>query len=266
MTAQPRVTITSRYYEYRSLYGTVPALDSSGFVCPVCLGVKGGEFATCAGCRNAGLEAHLGAGRTASFIPLSTAFQGGGNEPAATWYRALQEYKDTKAGFDEHHQKVTAVVAMGLRSQQQRIEQLLGGGIDRVTVVPSSRSHLLAPQALPTQPLYRALHRSRWLQALLVPTLAHSGRKFRSTVSPDAFSCVDDVAVRGKRFVLVDDSWVSGANAVSAYRRLLSCGAAAAVVVTAARVVRPSFAEEIGAEAYLDAAREQHDPRAWPRR
>lgn len=265
MTQRPgEQSVRGLYATFHPLFGSVPSPTLTAGACPVCFGVKGHTYPRCIGCQHANISSHVGSGSDAQFVPLTTAFESG-LQPQAEWYSALREYKRTEAGFDEHHLKLSTILGMGLHNHRARLEAQVGGAIDLITVVASSREHLRAAGALQTHELYRALQRLDFLAGALRPVLVHQGDKLRGAIDGDAFACIEPAAVNGKRIVLIDDTWVSGAGPVSARASLLAAGAAAVTIVVAARVVRPSFADVIGAADYLAHAGRLHDPERWPR-
>jgi glutamine phosphoribosylpyrophosphate amidotransferase len=81
------------------------------------------------------------------------------------------------------------------------------------------------------------------------------------TYRPEIFEVVDDVA--GDRIVLVEDTWIRGATALSAAGALLSAGAGAVVITPIARDVKPSFHGED--HPYLSYLTAGYDITAWPR-
>lgn len=263
-------TLRDLYRRHHAIYGSVPPLAHAN-TCPVCLGVRGAGYARCAGWNQAGLEPHAGSGPSGVLVPLSTAFEDGGvqpgsqSDPLVEWYRALRSYKRSDAEFAEHSDKLVGMLGVGLHLDVDRLAGLLGGCADRVCVVPSRQERYRTAEGVVEQPLHRVVQRIRLPQAMqLPPTLVHSGRELRHEVDASAFACIDE-AVRGERVVLIDDSLVTGGSAMSARACLLAAGAAAVVVVTAARIVRPAFAHDIGADEYLDAARRPHDDARWVR-
>lgn len=263
-------TLRDLYQRHHSIYGSVPPLAHAN-TCPVCLGVRGAGYTRCAGCSKAGLERHVGTGPTGVLVALSTAFEDGGsqassqNDPLVAWYRALRGYKRSDAEYDEHHEKLVGILGVGMHIHADRLADLLGGPADRACIVPSKQERFRTQERVIEQPLHRVVQRIQLPREMrLLPTLVHSGRELRHEVDPSAFTCID-ASVRGERVVLIDNSLVSGGSAASARASLLSAGAESVMVVTAARVVRPDFARDIGADGYLDAARMPHDAERWMR-
>lgn len=263
-------TLRDLYQRHHAIYGSVPPLAHAN-TCPVCLGVRGAGYARCAGCNQAGLEPHVGSGVGGVLVPLSTAFEDGGarpgsqSDPVVEWYRALRSYKRSDAEFAEHSEKLVGILGVGLHLHVDRLTETLAGSADRVCIVPSRQERYRTVEGVVDQPLHRVVQRIQLPAEMhLVPTLVHSGRELRHVVDASAFTCIDE-AVRGERVVLIDDSLVSGGSAASARACLIAAGAESVVVVTAARVVRPDFAREIGAAGYLDAARFAHDAERWVR-
>lgn len=115
---------------------------------------------------------------------------------------------------------------------------MAGGAIDIVTPVPSKRGRAFADQ-----PLQQALAVVRPIQARLADTLHFvpaEGVDLRRNYYPDCFD-VGPHVVDGARVLLVEDSWVTGATALSAAGALLGRGAESVVVLSLARIVDVAF-------------------------
>lgn len=253
------LTAQALYEQYRRLYGSVPTIAEGA--CDVCLGRKTASFSTCIACDHGGFAHHIGRGERSQFIPLSTALLHG-TEPPADWYRALREYKRTATAYQEHWHKLVGLIGVGFANNSDRIESVLGGRIDVFTVVPSSS--VRDPAALGKQPFTSVVWSYKPIHDRLVWSLVATADKTRA-LNPAAFRCVRPEAIRGKRIVLLDDSWVTGGSALSARACLLAAGAASVVIVVAARVVNPDFARIEGGDPYHAAMLRPHDAKAWPR-
>ncbi len=256
-------TLHNLYHQHRHLYGSVPPLSNPNS-CQVCLGICGESFTICPGCRTANLKLHLDAGQRGMVIPLSTAFISG-LTPQADWYRALRSYKRTEADFNTHHEKIAALLGVGLHIHNDRFSEVLGGPADRLAVVPSRQERYRDPNMVVQQPLYRIMARIQLPdEQTLAPALVHTGAALRHTVNVTAFCCTDP-SIRTQRVILIDDSLVTGGSSASARACLLAHGVESVIIVTAARVISPTFADDVGAAAYIAAASQQHDPQRWPR-
>ncbi|MDQ3698473.1 MAG: hypothetical protein M3373_10700 [Gemmatimonadota bacterium] len=171
------------------------------------------------------------------------------------WYTRLSTYK---RGQLELGDLIVALTCLFLRAHEGEIEELLGGPMSYLTIVPSTRG-------LPfeDQPFRRTLARVEWLKQRLVKTLDHrQGHAVdRRDYTPDAFRA--DPAAVGERIVLLEDTWVTGAKAISAAGALLAAGAVSVAVFPIARDVSASFWKE--EHPYRQAMRLEHDYRTWPR-
>ncbi|MEO8034814.1 MAG: phosphoribosyltransferase [Acidobacteriota bacterium] len=150
------------------------------------------------------------------------------------WYRALLTYKNTQ--FQEFGSTLGALAYRWLLTHEQELAGLLGGDSDYVTVVPSKRG-----KTYENQPLRRALG----MVGPMIPRMREAVRcvtpisERMFDYNPDIFETVLDVS--GDRVILVEDTWISGATALSAAGALLRDGAASVVITPIAREMKPSF-------------------------
>ena len=105
------------------------------------------------------------------------------------------------------------------------------------------------------------------LREQLAQTLTHVNTEAvpRRTFNPRALAALRG-AVEGRRILLIEDSWVTGATAVSAAGSLLAADAASVLILPVARVIDTGFWPED--HPYRTALREPWDPfdsNAWPR-
>jgi hypoxanthine-guanine phosphoribosyltransferase len=79
---------------------------------------------------------------------------------------------------------------------------------------------------------------------------------------PGIFDTVEDVD--GDRVLLVEDTWISGATALSAAGNLLEAGANSVVIVPLAREMKLAYHRDLSPEyiSYLDGL---YDVKSWPR-
>lgn len=177
------------------------------------------------------------------------------------WYTALNGYKQWEFDYAE----VLAAVAFHfLATHKDRIRAQLGGEPDILTIVPSKKGFTFDRQRL-TQ----ALSLIEPIRDHLVQTLRHSApsRPRDNKYHPDDFDAHGE-SVNGKRVLLIEDTWVSGATAVSAAGRLVELGAASVVILPIAR--RVELAKWGDEHPYiLDARRDGLDRNSlaveWPR-
>jgi hypothetical protein len=174
------------------------------------------------------------------------------------WYSWLLTYKEF------HPERGDAIVALAYEYAHVHsvsVASLLGGAPSRWTIVPSKRGHTFA-----SQPFRRTLSRVGVLADRLSETLRlRPGQRIdRKEYKPQAFDCVSPVA--GQRVVLLEDTWVTGATAVSAAGALLQAGAATVSIMPVARMVEKSFWAED--HPYLVNMIRPYDPwdrTLWPR-
>jgi hypothetical protein len=129
-----------------------------------------------------------------------------------------------------------------------------------LAIVPSKRPGV----TFGTQPLLRALARVAPLLKRLANTLACRPRQTlqRFEYNPDVFG-PGPTKVKGKRVLLIDDTWVTGATAMSAAGALQREGATKVAILVAARMVDASFWPET--HPYRQAMQRPYDPAEWPR-
>jgi hypothetical protein len=173
------------------------------------------------------------------------------------WYRALLTYK--KGQFRENAHVVAAVAYEWMKRHATDLSATLGGQADIVTIVPSKRGH-----TYDSQPLRRALalvptFRKRLSESLVCARPELYGRML---YMPDMFR-VATSAVAGSRVLLIEDSWITGATALSAAGALLAGGAAEVTVVPIAREISASFRGDD--HPYLAYLKGPYDLAAWPR-
>lgn len=242
--------------EVTPLLGSVPAA-ALDFVCKCCLGatdtVEAADkpprwFETCYPCRKLCETAppHL----HRRFIAATTALNPG------PWYSRLDSYKRSAP---QHMPLIASVTWKFLHEHKDRFDALLGGAADHLVIVPSTRGY-----PYNEQPLWKALSRAAPLRDLLAPVVRHAGqgRPPRQEYTPTAFE-VDGDAVRGKRLIVIDDTWVSGRNLISVAGALLEGGAAEVVPFAVARVVRASFRSP--EHPYRIAMARPFELTSWPR-
>jgi hypothetical protein len=177
------------------------------------------------------------------------------------WYSSLWTYK--RAQFEENAPKVAALVYLWITTHRRRIEQLLGGPWDMMTIVPSKKEGA----TFDTQQLRRALALVKPIDDVLVETLRFvPGVEYgRSRYTPDIFEA-STTRVRGRRVVIIEDTWITGATALSAAGALMSLGARSIVITPAAREVRPEFWDKDGPHPFCEAVRgAEYEINSWPR-
>ncbi len=231
----------------RAVFGSIPHQRES-YVCPTCLGPVT-NYQQCYGCNrlfNSGVPARL----WDVIVPMTSVLN------PSPWYVKLSTYK---RGFTEHGKTLVSLAYTYLTANATQVAAVLGGDPDVFTIVPSKRGVDFA-----TQPLRRTLARIEWIKARLAQTLVyHEGTGAqRWAYTPNAFTA-GPYDVRGKRIVLIEDSWVTGATAVSAAGALLDFGAESVLVMPMARVVDAGYWPDD--HPYRIAMARPYDVSAWPR-
>jgi len=232
--------------EHRAKLGTVPSADEE-FVCDLCLGPVT-EYTRCFGCNKlfAGAPWEL----QRKVVPMTSVVK------PSPWYSLLVGYK---TAAPQHMPVLASVAHAFLTAHHEDIARMIGGEPDLITIVPSTRGI-----GYERQPLKRTLSLSGILRDRLVQTMTHDPRIAvgRQEFNPAAFKVMNQ-AVRGKRIILVEDTWVSGSKAVSAAGALLGAGAGGVAIISIARVVDEGFWPPD--HPYREAMKAPYDHEAWPR-
>jgi hypothetical protein len=151
------------------------------------------------------------------------------------WYRRLLTYKD---GNPAYRAQVAALAWSYLEQHEDRLAALAGGAIDLVTPVPSKKG-----RTFDQQPLRQALAAVRPIGGRLAHTLSFEPDPdvdLRRDYYPGCFD-PGPTNVAGRRVLLVEDSWVTGATALSAGGALMAYGATGVVIMSLARVIDVEF-------------------------
>lgn len=229
--------------------GVLPA--SSVSACRACLGPVSG-YERCYGCHELFAKQGVSTRIEGRIVPMTSAVSPG------LWYTWLQTYK----AF--HFERGIALATLAwayLDTHATRIAGLLGGEATHYTIVASKRGHTFE-----TQPFRRALARVPDLGTRLRELVRHRPDQTvaRRRYTPNAFEAL--VGCDGARIVLLEDTWVTGATAVSAAGALLASGAESVAILPLARMVeRDHWPPD---HSYLlNAARpyDVQDPSNWPR-
>lgn len=237
------------FERHRDLFRPVPRLVE-GVVCRYCCGAVSG-YAQCYSCKELLLGAECPPELRSRIVPMTVVLN------PSPWYSVLLNYKRTQ--WHEYAHVVASLPYLWLQEHRSRIDALLGGPADIVSVVPSKRG-----VAYDAQPLQRALGIVIPMRERLRQTLecADPAAYHRMKYTPNMFRVAGGI-VHDKRIVLVEDTWITGATALSAAGHLIEAGAASVVVVPLAREVKPAFH---GADhPYLDLLNEPYSLSDWPR-
>jgi hypothetical protein len=183
-------------------------------------------------------------------VPMSVAPNPG------PWYSRLATYKTFHRGYSS---VLASLAYTFLTTHEAEVEHALGGEMDRITVVPSTRG--VPPD---TQPLRRVLSLIPPLEEHTAALLRHvPGQKVgRQEYQPGAFECV--VPVDGQRIILIEDTWVTGAKAVSAAGALLAAGAENVLIMPMGRMVQPKSGYYPEDHPYFEWIDRPYDFQHWP--
>jgi hypothetical protein len=235
----------------RHMFKTVPSVALAN-VCHLCLGPTKmlTDYAQCASCYKLFYQSACPSLVEDRVVPMTIA------ENPSPWYSALYTYKKTQ--FREHGGRIGALAYRWLRTHEEQLAALLGGDADYVTVVPSKRGI-----SYEWQPLKKALSLVRPMGQMMREVLScpkqYVGRL--TTYKPELFNII--TGVDGDRIVLVEDTWISGATALSAAGALLEAGAESVVLTPIAREMKPLFWGKTHVYCgYIDG---EYDIDFWPR-
>jgi predicted amidophosphoribosyltransferase len=241
-----RKTVWEVLEERRPILGTVPPVYQS-FVCSRCLGPVSG-FAHCFGCNK--LFASAPHELRGAVVPMTSVVK------PSPWYSLLAGYKTSAP---QYMPPLAAVAYAFITAHEAEITGLLGGESDLLTIVPSTRG-------IPydQQPLCSTLALTTAIRERLVQTMSYvSGQSIgRQEYKPTVFKPIKGT-IKGKRVVLVEDTWVSGSRALSAAGALMEAGASGVAVLPIARVLDDGFWPSD--HPYRTAMQQGYDHRAWPR-
>jgi predicted amidophosphoribosyltransferase len=245
-------TARSVFDETRHTFGAVPHV-SGEHVCGLCLGAVNG-YPQCYDCFKLFLRSACPRDLRGRVVPMTIAFN-----PSA-WYSALWTYK--RAQFLENAPTLAALIFLWITEHRNHLETLLGGAWDLITVVPSKKADALFDE----QRLRLAIGLVKPIDDDLQETLRFApGHEFgRNLYTPEIFQPVR--RVHGSRILLIEDTWITGATALSAAGALMDAGARSAVIVPTAREVQLEFWERDGPHPFCDAVRAaEYDLAFWPR-
>ncbi|MEW5926837.1 MAG: hypothetical protein AB1941_05105 [Gemmatimonadota bacterium] len=173
------------------------------------------------------------------------------------WYTRLATYKTFGA---QHRALLASLIYTYLAKHEAEIAAALGGGPDYLTIVPSTRG-------LPVekQPLRGVLRMVQPLEERFQPVLTHvpGCAVPRNGYRPECFTA-DPADVDGTRALVIEDTWVTGAKAVSAAGALLDAGAASVLILPVARRVQPGSGFHRPDHPYFTAIQRPYDISFWP--
>jgi hypothetical protein len=233
------------------MLGSVPPAGRP-YVCRFCLGPVTG-YAQCYSCHVLFNQTAVPDALRTMVVPMTSVIN------PSQWYIWLSTYKTY---YPERGDVLAALAYEYLQTHAVSIRKWLGSDPTLHTIVPSKRGY-----TFDTQPLRRALARVPEMRAQLRETLRHdaSQRVGRREYNPTAFTR-GPASVKGERVLLLEDTWVTGATALSAAGALLDLGAEAVGILPVARMMEN--AHWPSDHAYIEAMKKPYrayDPFEWPR-
>ncbi len=202
----------------------VPPPRAGRGVCQVCHG-SSGQYARCWSCNTT-------RGRVTHPLRLVVPVSLTRTDMEAQLHNVLRDYKyaDDQAVRQRHRHHVAALLLRFLVAHRACIESAAGATFELITVVPSKRGRAGAhplEQAIDLAPDLREIH-----ERLLDPGPGAVGR---NAPTDDAF--VAKARASGRRVLLIDDTFTSGAKVQSAASALTLGGATVVAGLVLGRVI-----------------------------
>lgn len=227
------------YLESLTHFHAVPA-DRSG-VCQVCCGPTGvdrdnAHYPTCRGCESMQREARASQAALAdatAFVTYALQYRDKSSDMALADMYTYKNPQRTSARRDDAGARIAGLLYSVLYTPESR--RRIGGPFTVVTFVPSSAG--AGPSAL-SEVIVRALAKidgAPPVDSTLDWTSGSERGKHRFDGS--MFAVPEPHRVRGARVLLVEDTWVSGANVQSAAAALHAAGASWVTALTVARML-----------------------------
>lgn len=240
------VDLAAVYAKNIEFFGSIPD-RTTDVVCAACLGPVQPDFTLCYACSR--LFAMAPDELRERIVPLTSALS------PSPWYTRLLTYK---RGNSHYAWTLIALLERYLAAHADDIATALGGPPAFATVVPSKQPGV----TFETQTLARVLRAVPDLPWPIEEALSfHAGASVpRRTYTPEAFEVLANV--QGRRVLLIEDSWVSGATPLSAAGALRAAGAEVLLLPIARVIDNPGW---WGEHPYLTMMREPYDVARWPR-
>lgn len=216
-------------------------------VCEVCCGPTGirqdgNHFPTCSECRKVARAAEADLADHTAFVTYALK-----SEDKATGFKSsdmalddMYSYKNPRRTPARRHEagaRIAALLYSVLHTPESR--RRIGGPFTMVTFVPSSAG--AGPSAL-SEVIGWALTKIDGAPSVDITLDWAEGRqRVKHRFDVDKFTVIDPAHVREARVLLVEDTWVSGANAQSAAAALKGAGASWVTVLTVARMLDDSY-------------------------
>jgi hypothetical protein len=222
----------------------LPVPPAGHGVCVTCLGAVEPSPApspTCAACRSVAVQLGRPLVRVTP-VSLTTS--------ASRLHRALCRYKSDRPDARLHARHLTALLGVFVANHAACV---VPGGADAVLVVPSLGDRRPAPH-----PLHGVLAGVSTLPPVLDCLVRGPGTVGHRRASPVGLTCIRPLS--GRRVLLVDDTYTSGAHLQSAAAAVTAAGAMVVGGLVAGRFVRGGT---IGEVRLLQWARDRHWDPAW---
>lgn len=219
---------------------TVRYKSVHGYLCPECGGFKGAGYWMCRGCSLIhGSASALGAGH---LLADRLAFGVYAPEPRSQSLKMIYGYKDEHPASPDYRTLVRAILALGIVGHGDCLNAVAGGSPVAWAMVPSTRQ----------SPRYGKPHPFHEIATSVMGGLpeveitASEGEKRR--FDPERFHIESAPDLNGN-VLLLDDSWVTGANAQSVAACLKTAGAEQVSIYCVARIVNYNYLESLSPDA-----------------
>lgn len=219
---------------------TVRYKSVHGYLCPECGGVKGSGYWMCRGCSLIhGSASAIGAGH---LLADRLAFGVYAPEPRSQSLKMMYGYKDEHPASPDYRTLVRAILALGIVGHGDCLNAVAGGSPVAWAMVPSTRQ----------SPRYGKPHPFHEIATSVMGGLpeveitASEGEKRR--FDPERFHIESAPDLNGN-VLLLDDSWVTGANVQSVAACLKTAGAEQVSIYCVARIVNYNYLESLSPDA-----------------
>lgn len=235
-----------------AMFCPVPSA-AQAYVCDECLGPVT-RYPRCFSCNALFNEQDADWRLRNMVVPMTSALS------PSPWYTWLKTYKLFNR---ERSREIACPAHHFLETHGRNIARHLGGVPSIITIVPSKQPGI----GFDAQPLRRTLASSSAINAKLRETLRFvSGSTIsRREYNPSAFTPVGG-QLEGKRVVLIEDTWVTGATSLSAAGSILAAGAERVILMPIARMVEKSrWPDDHPYRVEMSRPFDPFDAAQWPR-
>ena len=219
---------------------TVRYESKHGYLCPECGGIKGPGFDTCYGCSRIHMCAEIM--NAEHLLADRIAFGVYAPEPRSQTLKMMYGYKDERPASPDYRKLVRAILALGIVGHEDCLDETASGQAVAWAMVPST----------PQSPRYGKPHPFHEIASSVMGDLpevkitAKEGEKRQ--FNPKRFSIESTPELNGN-VILLDDSWVTGANVQSVSACLKTAGAEQVSIFCVSRIIDYDYLYRINQDA-----------------